>query len=333
MSWRDLARKGDYGAALTAVAEEFRGRETSLEATFRFAEVHEQWGDSEFFFGGAGGPKHYHHAMRLLFPPGLMFDDAQEHGRRMEAYSRMSDKIRSVNGAGFARDQDLPGAKPHPDFRIPADREAEIRAIADRLAAERAAEEQASAARQRPFWELPAEPEPAPEERGAPADRDALPAAASAARSEARLFASELARAFGGGHWAEYAVAEAFAKGGYALASLSDEMAAVAYDWSLEFYTRYQRSWTAHLPASRWDSDGGSEMAAVEQRRAALTPVSKTLPPWIRWLLAGNLTRACAALPDERPADDFTPFLSLLAQALVGGGKPEVYARLQQWLN
>lgn len=350
MSWRDLAVGRDYRAALAVLAEEFRGREESLEATFRLAELHELWGDAEFFGAGKDGPPHYRHAMSLLFPQGLMFDNAEEHDRRMAAYSRMSDKIRSVNGYGYAREQDLPSCRPHPDFRMSAERQAEIGAIGERLAAEREAE----AARPRgilPFtWPeeeepeyvlaeplLPDPPRPrpvlpppvdtsfgiSPERKPRAPERDPTP------RRARRDPWAELAT---GDHWRCHSLASALAQAGDLLAEIDNELAAAAYGRSLEFFEEYNRAWSANLPASRWDSDGGQEMMDVSARRGALRRVSKTAPPWVRWVFEGNWQRALAALPDEHPGEAWKPVLAVLAYAPPVPGHAEAERRLKSWL-
>lgn len=350
MSWRDLAIGGNYRAALAALAEEFRGREESLEATFRLAELHEMWGDAEFFCAGKDGPPHYRHAMSLLFPQGLMFDNAEEHDRRMAAYSRMSDKIRSVNGYGYAREQDLPSCRPHPDFRMSTDRQAEIRAIGERLAAERAAE----AARPRgilPFtWPeeeapeyvlaeplLPDPPRPRPV-LPPPVDtsfgislepKPRAPAPDPRPRRARRDPWAELAT---GDHWRCYGLASALQEAGDLLAEIDNELAAEAYDKSFAFFEDYSRAWSANLPASRWDSDGGQEMMAVSARRGALRRVSKTVPPWVRWVFEGNWQRALAALPDEHPGEVWKPVLAVLAYAPPEPGHAEAERRLKAWL-
>lgn len=351
MSWRDLAIGGDYRAALAALAAEFRGREESLEATYRLAELHELWGDAEFFGAGKDGPPHYRHAMSLLFPTGLMFDNAEEHDRRMAAYSRMSDKIRSVNGYGYAREQDLPSCEPHPDFRMSAERLAEIGAIGERLAAEREAE----AARPKgilPFtWPseeapeyelaeplLPAPPPPRPvlpppvdTSFGISLDRQPrAPEPDPPPRSPARRDGwAELAN---DDHWRCHSLGSALREAGDLLSEINDELAAEAYDRSLTFFEAYSRAWTANLPASRWDSDGGQEMAQVSARRGALRRVSKTVPPWVRWVFAGNWQRALAALPDEHPGEVWKPVLTVLAYAPPVPGHAEAERRLKAWL-
>lgn len=357
MSWRDLAIEGDYRAALAALAEEFRGQEESLEATYRLAELHELWGDAEFFGAGKDGPPHYRHAMSLLFPVGLMFDNAEEHDRRMTSYSRMSDKIRSVNGYGYAQERDLPSCEPHPDFRMSAERLEEIGAIGERLAAEREAE----AARPRgilPFtWPakeedgedtpeyelaeplLPAPPRPRPvlpppvdTSFGISLDRkprapEPDPPPQPPARHDGW---AELAN---DDHWRCYGLGSALREAGDLLSEFSDELAAEAYDRSLAFFEEYGRAWSANLPASRWDSDGGQEMMEVSARRGALRRVSKTVPPWVRWVFEGNWQRALAALPDQHPGEQWKPLLKVLAYAPPVPGQTEAEQRLKAWLS
>ena len=73
-------------------------------------------------------------------------------------------------------------------------------------------------------------------------------------------------------------------------------------------------------------------MAEVNARRGALRRVSKTLPPWVRWLFEGNWQRALAALPEEHPGEAWKPLLKILAYAPPVPEQAEAERRVKAWL-
>ncbi len=79
----------------------------------------------------------------------------------------------------------------------------------------------------------------------------------------------------------------------------------------------YNQDWTAHLPASRWDGDGGYEMMEVHNLIKSLPSdlADVALPDWVDLLLAGRWQDSLAALGSNPPAPEFKSRTVLLDTA------------------
>ena len=124
----------------------------------------------------------------------------------------------------------------------------------------------------------------------------------------------ELIRLFlSSGHWGFSSLAFQFREAGKALAARYPDAARLAFGWSIYYFEAYNREWTAHLPASRWESDGGLEMIEVEEMTSALAPDGGESPPdWVEQLLAGRPAAALKSLAGDRPAPEFEVLGKLL---------------------
>ncbi|MBS1875502.1 MAG: hypothetical protein JSU00_19975 [Acidobacteria bacterium] len=97
------------------------------------------------------------------------------------------------------------------------------------------------------------------------------------------------ARFVGQGHFADRDLGAEWREVGEALAAAHPRAARRAFEWSLHFLELYNRAWTAHLPASRWDSDGGFEMDEITQLAESLgRGADADLPGWVEELLEGD---------------------------------------------
>lgn len=135
---------------------------------------------------------------------------------------------------------------------------------------------------------------------------------------------TELGRLFAdGGHWSGLGLGERWRAAGIALAPAHPAEARVAYEWSLHYFELYRREWSAHLPASRWDSDGEEEMEEVRKRMGELAGDGPAAPlaEWAGLLLAGEWRRALKALDDGPRAPELAPLEELLAAACRLGGR------------
>ena len=90
----------------------------------------------------------------------------------------------------------------------------------------------------------------------------------------------------------------------------------------MDYFNLYNRAWTTHLPASRWDSDGGEEIMEVQRMMASLAGRAPggPLPPWVEALLAGDWQRAWATLGDT-PPPEFKAAAALLSEASHAAGE------------
>ena len=290
--WPDLLDAGDFPGARAAWAEKFAGHEETLPATWELAEIEERWGDSLFFSAAPGAAPHYHASRGALVPPGSRFSSAEENARRMQAHQRVTGKIYAIDPYGKARDGNH--AQPHPNSRLTP--------------------------RRRPHQPEP--PQPSFTERRA---------AVLQLRQANEWQQTGLARLFQeGGHWCDYDLAAQWREAGRALAASHPAAARLACAWSIHYFERYHRDWTAHLPASRWDSDGGTEMMEVQDLANSLADPSSEapLPPWIGALLAGDWQAALAAT-DNRPAEPaFKPLAELLAAVCRAAGREDAARQL-----
>ena len=119
------------------------------------------------------------------------------------------------------------------------------------------------------------------------------------------------------GHWEFYELAMKWRGAGEALARSYPDGARRAFAWSIYYFERYNREWTAHLPASRWDPDGGHEAMEVQELSDALAAgnVAVPLPGWAESLLAGDWHAAHSALGGDPPAGEFRALGALLDEA------------------
>lgn len=114
--------------------------------------------------------------------------------------------------------------------------------------------------------------------------------------------------------WASYQLANQWREAAASLAETYPDDARRAYQWSIHFFERYNKLWTAHLPASRWDSDGNQEMADVETAMRSLPPNSanSAVPEWVDDLLGGQWQRSLKSLGDSIPPSEFAALAKLL---------------------
>src|SRR5262245_28787746 len=205
------------------------------------AVIEEKWGDALFSSGETGCVAHYHAAMLALVPPGTRFESREENDRRMEAYTRISNKLYEVGPDGRARSY------------------------------------------------KPSVPEVKTQRR-----EDVLRARQARTRQE-----TELGRLHdSAGHHHHYSFAAMWHDAAKALARVDPSHARTACDWIRHFFELYRKSWIAHLPASRWDSDGTDESSDVQTLKDSITPCDAVeLPDWVRYLLAGDVRHAVDARP------------------------------------
>jgi hypothetical protein len=125
------------------------------------------------------------------------------------------------------------------------------------------------------------------------------------------------------GHWQFYNLGGEWREAGQALAASYPEAARRAFSWSLYYYECYNRDWTAHLPASRWDTDGGQDMAEVQELIDSLPADERgtPAPSWVEHLLDGNWRAALDTLGTDRPSE-FRPLIVLLDEACRAAGIP-----------
>ena len=128
-----------------------------------------------------------------------------------------------------------------------------------------------------------------------------------------------------GNHWRYRDLGDLWLAAARALGPRHPADARRACQWSRHYLELYNRAWTAHLPASRWDSDGGSEIAEVQDLENALpADIEETpSPEWVAMLLDGDWQGALAACGDLPPAPEFKPLNAILADACqVAGLRP-----------
>lgn len=283
----------DYAAEFSAWQLEYTGREDSLDASWALATIEEQWGDSLFFGGAPDSAVHYRAAQRALVPLGALFSSSDENERRMEAHRRLTDKLYAVGPDGLPR----PGhqGQPHPDFQpIP------------------------------PREETKPEPPPA---KSITERREAV-IQARETRTKRQTALGQLALGQlddPGNHWRYRDLGDLWLAAARALGPHHPACARRACQWSRHYLELYNRAWTAHLPASRWDSDGGSEIAEVQDLENALpADIEETpSPEWVARLLDGDWQGALAACGDLPPAPEFKPLTAILADACqIAGLRP-----------
>jgi len=290
--WAALLEEGDFPGARAAWEEKFAGREDSFEASWDLAEVEERWGDSLFFREEAGAATHFQASRMALVPPGAQFSSREENDRRMEAQHRVTNKLYAIDAYGTPR----PGqdGQPHPNSSRNG---------------------------------LRAKPEPEPP-RPSIAERRA---AALELSQTTAMEQTEFARLFqSGGHWLYYDLGAKWRDAGKALAGSHPLGARRAYAWSMHYFERYNKDWTAHLPASRWDSDGGEDMMEVEDltNSLAASQAGTPLPAWIESLLAGDWQSALSAMGNHPPAPEFRPLAGLLSEACRAAGREDAARRI-----
>lgn len=275
----------------------FSGRQDSLVASWELARIEERWGDSLFFGGEADSAVHYQAAQRALFPLGMVFSSGQESDRRMDAYTRLTNKRYAIGPDGKPR----PGhdAQPHPCFKPIVPRKVSAPPPLKKPEAERReAVLHARETRTKPHTEL-----------GQLDDES--------------------------DHWRSHHLGELWLQAAQALALNHPADARRACQWSLHYFELYHKAWNAHLSASRWDSDGGEEIVEVqdlENSLAASTPESPP-PDWVPLLLDGAWQRALAAFGDDAPAPEFKPLVVLLAGACQTAGRQEAAQHLRAKLQ
>ncbi|MGJ5816107.1 hypothetical protein [Paludibaculum fermentans] len=285
--WATLLDQGEFPAALEAWRACFDADVDSLEATWARAEIEERWGDFFFFGREPGASPHFHAALEALVPPGVMFTSLEENDRRMEAHGRVMNKLYALDGSGLPRAGN--DGAPHPNARLAVPPPLRVTLPEAPVVAER--REAVSRARETRI-------------------QQELPAAA--------LFRDA-------GHWQHHLLGQMWSDAGGALGPLLPDEARRAYSWSLYWFGLYNAAWSANLPASRWDSDGGQELLEVQQALSVLgMRASETVcPEWIDALLDGGWEEALAALHGQAPLEHFLPLTKLLATVCRAAGAEE----------
>jgi hypothetical protein len=267
----------DFADALAAWSAEFSAREDSLEASWERAGLEERWGDSLFFGGEPGCAAHYQAAQRALAPQGTIFSSLEENERRMDAYTRLTNKLYAVGPDGRSR----PGhdAQPHPRFH------------------------------------------PIVRQNASKPERQEAVRDASKMRAMKETALGQLYR--DSDHWRHHLLGNLWLEAARALASSNPADARRACEWSRNYFELYNRAWSAHLPASRWDSDGGAEMEDVQTLEDSLADGGPESPPpdWARLLLAGDWLGARAAFAGDAPAPEFKPLAVILDDACQTAGR------------
>ena len=137
----------------------------------------------------------------------------------------------------------------------------------------------------------------------------------------------------GADHWTDLGLGDRWREAGEALGPYP-EGARRAYAWSVYFYERYHRSWSAHLPASRWDSDGGGEMMEVHELAQALVanPSEAPLPIGSKpcWRATGSARFPPSERPPHRPNSSLCSSSSRKPAAGRAGGTLPATARRHQ---
>jgi hypothetical protein len=270
-----------------------------LEGTWELAESEELIGDSLFFTGQPGAAGHYQAAQRALMPLGVLFTSREENDRRMEAFQRIVTKLYGIGGDGMARSSH--DGQPHPNYippppPPPVEPPADIPVIPDLV-------------------EAPVEP---------PAQIPLTPALVKQMMREAKARAeSELGKTLTTDNWwIDYRVATLWFEAAKILGPNYPTEARAACDWSLDHYNAYGEAWSAHLPASRWDSDGGWERCEVSDFKKTLSPEpsSSTAPEWIGLLIAGDWRKSLAATEGDETAKEFQPMIDILTEASKAAG-------------
>jgi hypothetical protein len=119
------------------------------------------------------------------------------------------------------------------------------------------------------------------------------------------------------GHWVFYELAMKWRGAGEALTASCPDAARRAFAWSIYYFDGYNREWTAHLPASRWDPDGTLELVEAQELSDALAAGggAAALPGWVESLLAGDWRSADSDLGEHPPAPEFQLLGALLDEA------------------
>lgn len=282
--WAALLDQGEFSAALDAWRACFEGTEESLEATWVRVEIEERWGDALFFSKEPGASAHFHAALGSLVPQGAMFTSMDENDRRMEAHGRVMNKLYGIDGSGLPR----PGndGVPHPNARLAA---------------------------------------PPPKRVAVPEDAVIVGRRAAVMRARESRRQSELPAAVvfrNAGHWQHHLLGQMWSEAGKALSPAFPDEARRAYAWSQHYFELYNAAWSANLPASRWDSDGGQEIMEVQEAVSALglRVTEVECPAWIGAVLDGGWREAVAALQGERPPGQFDPLAKILATTCRAAG-------------
>jgi hypothetical protein len=372
-SWAALLEEGDFSDALASCLQEFSSRPDSLEASWAIAEIEERWGDSLLLAGELDAAGHFRAARMALIPPRAQFTSIEENNRRMEAHSRVADKLSAIDPTGKLRPgQDV---RPHPNFtpRGQTDKTASQQAelpiektgteLGDTACAASAeyarlfedapgarftsAEEdsrrvgaQSSVADQHyaidpggkprpgqgihphPNFTPPGQPDkPASPQAGLPIENPRMELEDTAVAVPAQY--AQLYQ--GSDHWRQYDLGVEWREAGKALAQLHPGAARRAYAWSLLFFDRYRRAWREHLPSSRWDPDGASEIAEIQNltETVAAGPSEQPLPAWVDALFSGDWQRALAALGGAPPESEWAVLSDLLAGACQAAAQPD----------
>lgn len=135
-------------------------------------------------------------------------------------------------------------------------------------------------------------------------------------------------------HWTHMTRGMRWSKLGDALSDHFPTLAIACFDWSVRHLTRYNELWTANLPASRWDSDGGYEMSEAIAKSEALAARTDHEPPpaWMSRFVAGDLRGAIAAI-EELPVPPLDDAWKLLREYASGADDSLLQRALERRLR
>jgi hypothetical protein len=126
---------------------------------------------------------------------------------------------------------------------------------------------------------------------------------------------TEFARRFqSAGHWLHLDLGDHWLNAGIAFTAAYPSAARRAFDWSRFYLEAYNRAWSEHLPASRWDGDAGDQIMKVIKLQRALPdapPGEPPLPAWVYQLLAGNWPIEDIPPHPSPPFDALLPLLEV----------------------
>ena len=316
-SWDASLDVGDHDAAIAAWQAFHGGREHEPEPRRALGDIEERSGDARVVHDGLSAKGHYLRAASCMreaiealarVPSGSPEGERESRARAMQqcqdAYTRAFRKYQSISNQG--RVDDLVSLQPHPASSA-------LRAHIAHLRAER---QTANGAQRRRLAAL----------LDAPPDDPSV-----AAELAEAMRGSAYARACGMGAdpMATCALGDRWLAAAQALAEDWPASARRALAWSGWFFRTYNADWTAHLPASRWDSDGSEGFEAADALREQLVGRGDCGEPplWAHELLAGRLPRRTLQPPDEGGEPRaFSPLFELLLAAA-----PQLQAGDRKW--
>ena len=126
-------------------------------------------------------------------------------------------------------------------------------------------------------------------------------------------------------HWRHHNLGDLWLDAARSLAADRPAAARIACQWSRHYFELYNKAWNAHMPASRWDSDGGAEIMDVQTLQDSLPAAGPESPLqiWMSLLLEGDWIAALAAFGNATPGLDGKPLAALLADACQAAGRQD----------